>query len=133
MHKRGLSQCCVVVPNEPGALSKVTQLLAREGVNIDCLMTESLGDIASLRFLMEKENGLRRKLESAGYKVLCVEFPNRPVELNKLVKRFADEGLDIRYLYGTSHGPTTKVILAVDRPEKAARLAEEAGASIVAV
>ncbi len=48
MHKQTMNQCCVIVPNETGMLAKVTQLLAREGINIDSLMTESVGDLAAI-------------------------------------------------------------------------------------
>jgi len=34
MSKPNVSQMCVFVPNQPGALAKVTQFLSKEGVNI---------------------------------------------------------------------------------------------------
>jgi hypothetical protein len=130
MHKQTVNKCTVLVPNQTGALKKVTQILTKEGVNIDSVLTETYGDVAAFRFLLEKENGTRKRLQTEGFQVIedqvfRLDLPNRPGELNKLTAKLADEEIGIRYLYGTSHGQTTKVILAVDRPEKAAAIVKE--------
>jgi hypothetical protein len=135
MDKQTMKQSTVIVPKQPGALSHVTALISREGVNIDFVSTESLGDIATLRFIFEKENGLRRKIEAAGYKVLenqvlCVELPNRPGELNKLAQRLAEERVDIRYLFATPHGATSRVVFSVDRTDDAAAILKECARSL---
>ena len=120
----------VVTPNQPGVLRQLTQLLSQEGVNIDSLLMETQGDVASFRFLLERENGLRRTLESEGFhvvedKVFRLSIPNRPGELDQLTRRLSDQGVAVKYLYGTSHGPTTNVVFSVDRPERASEIVKE--------
>jgi hypothetical protein len=120
----------VVVPNQPGVLRQLTQLLSQEGVNIDSLLMETHGDVASFRFLLERENGLRRTLESEGFhvvedKVFRLSLPNRPGELDQLTRRLSDQGVAVKYLYGTSHGQTTNVVFAVDRPDHAVEIVKE--------
>lgn len=120
----------VVVPNQPGILRQVTQLLSQEGINIDSLLMETQGDVTTFRFLLERENGLRRTLESEGFrvvedKVFRLSLPNRPGELDQLTRRLSDQGVAVKYLYGTSHGPTTNVVFSVDRPEHAAAIVKD--------
>jgi hypothetical protein len=138
LHQHMASKYVVVVPNEPGILRQLTQLLSQEGVNIDSVLMETLGDVASFRFLLEKENGLRPTLESEGFhvvedKVFRLDLPNRPGELDHLTRKLAEQGVAIRYLYGTSHGRTTKVVLAVDRPESALGIVKELDQRLVSV
>lgn len=135
MNKQTMTQYAVIVPNKMGSLAQVTQVLAKESVNIDCILTECHGDIATFRFVCDKE--CKKKLESAGMQVLeqqvlCVELPNRPGELNKLCKTLADRHVDIACLYGSAQGSMCKLVLSVDQPEKAAPVVQEAGASLVA-
>ena len=120
----------VVAPNQPGMLRQLTQLLSQEGVNIDSLLLDTHGDVASFRFLLERENGLRRTLESEGFhvvedKVFRLSLPNRPGELDQLARRLAEQGVGVKYLYGTSNGQTTNVVFSVDRPEHAAEIVKE--------
>jgi hypothetical protein len=133
-----ISQCCVVCPNEPNAIAKMTQMLAKEGINIESMLMECFGSLCCARFMCDKDNGLSKKLESAGFQmvedqVFCLELPNRPGELNKLTKMLCDEKIVIRYLYGTSHGPVTKVMLCVDQPEQAAKIVRDCGANLAGV
>ena len=125
MTKQTMTQYSVPVPNEPGTLHKVTQVLYREGVNLTGIMTESLGNAAFIHFLADKENNIPKLLKSAGFQVLenqvfCLELPNRPGELNRLAKRLGDEDINILNVYGaTNGGETARVILVVNEPDKA--------------
>jgi hypothetical protein len=138
LHKHMVSKFVVVVPNQPGILRQLTQLLSKEGVNVDSLLAETFGDVASFRFLLEKENDLRRTLEREGFhvvedKVFRLDLPNRPGELDQLTRKLAEQGVAIRYMYGTSYGRMSKIILAVDRPEDALGVVKELDQSFIAV
>lgn len=130
LHKHMANKYIVVVPNQPGVLRDLTQFLSQKGVNIDSLLMETAGDIASFRFLLERETGLRPTLEGEGYhvvedQVFRLDLPNRPGELDQLTRKLAEKQIGIRYLYGTSHGRTTKVVFSVDRPEDALGIVKE--------
>ena len=138
LHKHMASKYVVVVPNQAGVLHDLTQLLSQEGVNIDSLLMETSGDVTSFRFLLEKENGLRPTLEGEGYhvvedRVFCIDLPNRPGELDQLTRKLAERKIGIRYLYGTSHGRTTKVVFSVDRPEDALGIVRDLEKNLCAV
>ncbi len=127
------TQFRVTVPNLPGMLAKVTSLLLRNKINITGMMTESLGDVVHIRLLADRESGVTRVLENAGYPVLEVQVfkidvPNKPGGLNRLAKALAEEDVNILCVYGTaSVGARAKIVLAVDQQEKAAPIVAKWG------
>lgn len=130
LHKHQARKFVVTVPNQPPVLRRLTEMLSQESVNIDSLLMETAGDVASFRFLLEEAHGLRETLENEGFhvvddRVFRLDLPNRPGEIDRLTRRLIDQGVSIRYLYGTSHGKTTKVVFAVDRPEAAAEAVKD--------
>ena len=130
LHKNQARKFVVTVPNQPPVVRRLTELLSQEGVNIDSLLMETVGDVASFRFLLEETDGLRETLENEGFhvvddRVFRLDLPNRPGEIDRLTRGLVDQGVSIRYLYGTSHGKTTKVVFAVDRPEVAADVVKD--------
>lgn len=138
LRKHVANKFVVDVPNQPAVVRRLTQLLSQEGVNIDSLLVEASADVASFRFLVEKENGLRGTLENDGFhivddKVFRLDLPNRPGEIDQLTRRLAEQGVALRYLYGTSHGDTAKVVFSVDRPEAAAGVVKEYSQQFAAV
>lgn len=99
-------------------------------------MTESVGDVALLRFLSDREsNSIRRSLEVAGYEVFenpCfqIELPNQPGEFSRLTRILAEEEIKILNAYGlTNSGESARLTLVVDKPERTqsvlARLTEK--------
>lgn len=125
MTKQTVTQFSVPVENEPGKLYKVSQVLSREGINITGIMTESLGDVAFIRFMADNEQKVHRLLENAGFdaierRVFQIDLPNKPGELTRVAKALADEDVNILCVYGTADScETAKVVLVVDHPEKA--------------
>lgn len=137
MDKQQLDRRSVVVANQHGNLSKVTQLISDEGVGVDFAAAQSLGDIASFRLIFDKNDGLRKKLQLAGYQVLdrqvfSIELPNRPGELNRLAQRLAQEELDIHYLYAMPRGAGSRIVFEVADAEDGARIARECSAAFEA-
>jgi hypothetical protein len=125
MSKQTMTQYSVLVPNEPGKIAKLTQMLSKEDVCMTGMRTMSMGEMCSIQFTVEKAGALQKKLENAGYPCCCCEvyqfeMPNTPNELNKLCKSLADENINILSLYGTSEGPNVRVVLSVDQMEQAA-------------
>ena len=118
----------VPIPNTPGTLGKFTQVLHKEGINISGIMIESVGDVSFVRFTVDKETGLKKLLEHAGYQVFetpvfCLELPNRPGELSRLAKYLGDEDINIRHIWGLADGDhRARIAVVLDQPEKARSL-----------
>ncbi|MBI5203247.1 MAG: hypothetical protein HY925_16775, partial [Elusimicrobia bacterium] len=134
--RQTVTQFSVMTQNEPGQLAKLTQVLSREGVDLNGVVTERSGDSSAIRFVTRRENGLRRKLETAGFPVLeneafQLEMANKPADLYRLAGLLADEGVNIVNLYSTSHGSKSRCVVTVDQPEVAARVLERSGIELL--
>lgn len=133
---RSAPQFSVIVPHEPGALARLTQLLSKERVEVQGMVTERLGDSATVRFVTNREDGLRRRLEDAGFPVLenevfHVEIPNKLAELNRLARILAEERINILSLYSLANGQKARCVLAVDQPERAAQAIAKSGFQLI--
>lgn len=131
-----VTQYSVLVPNEPGKLALVTQILQSEGTRINGLRTVSVGDHTSIQFLAPGAANLRRRLEQAGFpllesQVFHLELPERAEALNRLTTGLAEKEINVLSLSGMADRENVKIILAVDRPEQAARLFTSLGINTV--
>ena len=129
-----LTQYSVMTTDEPRLLAKLTQVLSKEEVNISGMMTMKLGDTACVQFMAGAGRGLKEKLEAEGLtvtesRVLQVQIPNKPEELNRLCKSLADKMIQVHSLYGAADGQSVKLVLAVDQPESCATVVNEMGYS----
>lgn len=124
MNPQPVTQFRVCVPNLPGELAKLTHLLLKAKVNITGMMTESFGEVAHVRLIAGAEKGVGSLLEDAGFDVMevpvfLVDLSNKPGDLNRLAKELAEENINILCVYGTGHGSTARLVVAVDDLEKA--------------
>ncbi|MBI4422910.1 MAG: hypothetical protein HY554_04250 [Elusimicrobia bacterium] len=131
-----LTQFSVITQNKPEMLTKVTQILKREGVELNGAVTERFGDSVAFRFLTSRESGLRETLENAGLPVLQsqvfqLELSTEAADLNRLARLLADEGINVVSLYSTAQGQRARYVLAVDQPEAAAQVIERSGVALV--
>ena len=55
MNTHPVTQFRITVPNLPGQLAKVTQVLLKAKVNITGMMTECLGDVSHVRLLTARK------------------------------------------------------------------------------
>ncbi len=113
--------------NKPGELSSICELLESRGIEITSLSGGSVGDAGIIRILTEadirkienvlKDSGLKFFVEHA---VIPVSFEDKPGELDKILKKIADNNINIEAFYqlGRGHG-TVEIGLKVDNVNKA--------------
>ena len=129
--RRELAQYAVAVKNEPGQLQKIAQALADEGINIQGLVTETMGEVGCVRFLAEKSPRVKRCMEDLGASaiedpVLTVLLRNRCGELARLAKLLADADVNVKSAYASAgDGEHARLIVSSDQPEKARRILAE--------
>jgi hypothetical protein len=94
----------VVVPNRPGLLAELTEVLAGRGLDIAEIVVESNDAGAVVRMEVEDDDAALGALTDAGYHamtddVLLARIEDRPGSLASLSRRFADANLNIRSLH----------------------------------
>jgi hypothetical protein len=114
--------------DRPGALADMGEALGRAGVSVEGGGVFVSGGRGSAHFLFEDGAAARAALESAGIRVLAVRDvvtvrlrQAEPGQLGRIARRMADAGVNIEAQY-SDHDH--RLILVVDRPDAALRVAE---------
>ena len=127
-----ITQISISLDNIPGALSNVSEVLGREGVNIRAISVADTSDISTVRFLVDDPVKAKNILKANGYSpketnVLAVETPDHPGGLNAVLKPLRAAGINVHYLYPHLGRVSNNaiVILGVDKTEEAQKVLEE--------
>jgi hypothetical protein len=94
----------LVLKNEPGQLSMVSDILGSNGVNIVAFYVSAEGDKGSLRFVANDPERAATVLKARGYQivmeeVIACETPDHPGGLNSILKPLKDEKINVDYVY----------------------------------
>ena len=113
------------LPNKVGQLAAVTDLIA--GAKLDIKGFHAIDAGANAEFSLAVKNtakavkalaplGVQTKEEDA----LCIEMPNKPGRLQKVARKLADAGVNIRSSWGTAYtGKTATCVLVTSDDKKA--------------
>jgi len=121
-----LEQISVKLANQPGEMSRVSDLLGEEGINIRAICASPENGKSIVRFVVDKPEKAVDVLSSHNYKitiekVIAVETPDHPGGLNAVLKPLKEAKINVEYLYpmiGRFH-ENAVVILGVDKVEEA--------------
>ena len=127
-----IKQISIVLDNVPVAMSHVSEILGREGVNIRAISVADTSDISTVRFVVDDPVKAVNILKGNGFStketdVLAVETPDHPGGLNAVLKPLKAANINVHYLYphlGRVGGQAV-VILGVDRLEEAQKVLQE--------
>jgi hypothetical protein len=94
----------LVLKNEPGQLSMVSDILGSSGVNIVAFYVSAEGDKGSLRFVANDPERAATVLKARGYQagveeVIACETPDHPGGLNSILKPLKAEKINVEYIY----------------------------------
>ena len=121
-----IKQISVSLDNTPGVLSKVSEILGGEGVNIRAISVADTADISTVRFVVDDPEKAINILTTNNYSVketdvLAVETPDHAGGLNAVLKPLKEAGINVHYLYPYLGRASEQaiVILGVDKIEEA--------------
>lgn len=119
-----IKQVSVFLQNELGRLDEVTEILCKNNINISALSIAETAEYGVLRMIVSDPEKATEVLKASFFSVkdtdvICIETPDRPGELNKLLKLLSAAGINLSYMYGYSNGGKARLILKVSNPEKA--------------
>jgi len=101
-------QLSIVIPNEPGQIAKVSDIMAQNNVNISGVMFVDTMAQGVVRFVTENATAAQKTLEEAGFfvvlaEIIEVEFENEVGALHVMSKALGDAGINIDYAYGSDN------------------------------
>lgn len=118
-------QITVLMENEPGALSEVTGVLSKAGINIESLMVEAEHDFGYARLQVHPHNEALRVLEEAGFQVrggdiLTLKLANKPGALHEILADLGKAKINVEFLFGTASGEEEgELVMRVDDTARA--------------
>ena len=102
-------QLSIFLENKSGRLTEVTEVLAKEGVNLSALCIAENADFGILRGIVSEPDKAYKALKDNHFAVnvtdvVGISCPNIPGSLAKVLRFLSDEGVFIEYMYSFANG-----------------------------
>jgi hypothetical protein len=116
-----VKQLSVSLPNKPGMLSKISDVMGVNGINIIGLYVRTTGGEGVLSFVANDPERALNVLKLAGYEVteeqiVACETPHHPGGLNAILKPLKEADVNVEYLYSyLGSGGHTVLLLGIDK------------------
>jgi len=112
------------VENQPGALAKIALALGEARVNIDGITGLGLEDTGLICLAIDDPGAARKILQDLAVdfkesQTLVIEISNHPGELATLLRRLADDGINVQSLYAGVERNKLVLTLTVDNIARA--------------
>ena len=126
-----VKQIDLLLKNEPGVLSQVSELLGANGINIVAFYVVTDNDMGRIHFVANDPDKAINVLKTAGYKletkdVIACETPHHPGGLNAVLKPLKEKNINVDYIYpclGT--GDITVLIIGLGPVKEALKVLED--------
>ncbi len=123
-------QLSIFLENKSGRLTEVTEVLAKEGVNLSALCIAENADFGILRGIVSEPERAYCVLKEHHFAVnitdvVGINCPNIPGSLSKVLRYLSDEGVFIEYMYSFANGDTANVIIRPNDLENCIRVLTE--------
>jgi hypothetical protein len=125
-------QISIQLDNVPGALTKLIDILDKEGISMKAISAASTDEVSTLRLVVNDPDKAVTVLKSFNFKyaiypVIAVEVPCHPGGMNAIVKPLSDGNVNIHYIYTTTErlGKETILILGVDKIDEATAILKQ--------
>lgn len=125
-------QISIQLDNVPGALTKLIDILDKEGISTKAMSAASTEEVSTLRLVVNDPEKAVTILKSFNFKyaiypVIAVEVPCHPGGMNAVVKPLSDGNINIHYIYTTFErlGKETILILGVDKIDEATAILKQ--------
>lgn len=119
-------QLTIKLPNNPGSLARMTDVLRSADVNIDALFCNEGANDTAVNVVVDDPETAKMVLKDiadvSATEVLAIPIKNKPGSIAHIARMCAGAGINIRHIYATSFGKDAMVYLAVDDLEKAKKM-----------
>jgi hypothetical protein len=116
-------QLNIGIPNSPGSLAHMSDMLRAAEVNIEALFCTEGAKETMVHLIVDDVETAKLVLRKVGNvtttEVICIKTKNQPGAIANLARKCAGAQINIRHVYATSIGKESMVYLAVEDLEKA--------------
>lgn len=126
-----MKQISIVVENRSGILAEVTNIMAENGINIENIEAETVGNSGIIIMTVDKYDLALKKLRDASFNAitedsLLIRLKDEPGALAKIAKEFKDANINIRSFHIISRdGDNSIAAISTERTAKAVELVKD--------
>ena len=118
-----IKQLSIFLENKKGRFTEVTTILGEAGINMTAFTVAENSDFGIVRLIVSDPEKARNVLRENKYAVsitdvLCLQMPNEPGALAKVMKIITQADISIEYMYAFSFGNGAIVVIRPDNLEK---------------
>ena len=122
-----VNQVSVFLENKPGTLNKMTEVLAKGGVNIRALSLADTNDFGIVRMIVNDVYEATSVLKEENFvatftPVLIYAISDETGSLDKILRAFTETGVNIEYMYAFAGKKNAYMIFRVTDTKKAESL-----------
>lgn len=130
-------QLSIFLENKSGRLTEVTEVLAKEGINLSALCIAENADFGILRGVVSDPDKAYKVLKANHFAVnvtdvIGISCPNIPGALAKVLHSLSSEGVFIEYMYSFANGETANVVIRPNDMENCIRILQEKKVELLA-
>ena len=121
-----IKQISVFVENKQGRLHMLTEVLAKEGIDLKAMTIADTTDFGIMRCIVADPEKTLKVIQENNFtatitEVIAVEVPDVPGGLSTILKLLDDSGISVEYLYSfvRKHKDNALIIFRVEDPAKA--------------
>jgi len=125
-----IKQLSIFLENKKGRFTEVTSILGEAGINMTAFTVAENSDFGIVRLLVSDPEKAKNILRENKYAVsvtdvLCLQMPNEPGTLSKVMKIITQADISIEYMYAFSLGNGAIVVIRPDNLEKTLSIMSE--------
>ena len=118
-----IKQLSIFLENKKGRFTEVTTILGEAGINMTAFTVAENSDFGIVRLLVSDPDKARNVLRDNKYAVsitdvICIQTPNKPGALSKVMEIITKADISIEYMYAFSLGNGAIVVIRPDNLEK---------------
>lgn len=133
-----VEQISIFLENKSGRLAEVTEILARNNINLRALSLADTADFGIFRLIVSDPAAAASLLKESGFtvgmnEVVAVVVPDRPGGLAGILETLQGKGINVEYMYAfvqKSEGNAV-LIFRFDDPDKAIAALRGAGVRVL--
>ncbi len=131
-------QLSIFLENKSGRLTEVTEVLAKENINLSALCIAENADFGILRGIVSDPDRAYKALKDNHFAVnvtdvVGISCPNIPGALAKVLGFLSDEGVFIEYMYSFANNNIANVVIRPSNLDKCIEVLKDKKVDLLAV